>query len=130
MSFDYNAMRILYIDDDLEDIEIFQEAVNTVDPSIEFTSAHGGLEALAYLASCEALPDHIVLDINMPGMDGKRCLQEIRKEKAFDGINIIVSSTNGFPQDIEEIRALGAVFIQKAHSFSGLCQVVRDLKGN
>src|SRR5690606_22813166 len=123
-------MRILYIDDDLEDIEIFMEAVTAVDPTIEFSSARSGHEALAYLTSCAVLPDHIILDINMPGMDGKQCLQEIRKERCFDGINIIVSSTNGFPRDIEEINALGAVFLQKANSFNGLCQVVRDLKAS
>lgn len=122
-------MRILYIDDDFEDIEIFQEAVSIVDPSIEFASARSGPEALAHLAASETLPDYILLDINMPGMDGKSCLREIRKEKRFDNIKVIVSSTNGFPADIDEIKSLGASFIQKASSFNGLCDVVRQLKG-
>jgi CheY-like chemotaxis protein len=120
-------MSILYIDDDLEDIDIFHEAVKTVDPSIEYSSATSGKEAFAFLSSTKVLPDHIVLDINMPGMDGKLCLQELRKDRKFDGINVVIYSTNSFPTDIERIESLGATFIRKANSFKDLCQIIRKL---
>ncbi len=120
-------MSILYIDDDMEDIEIFQEALKSVDPCIEYTSASSAREALDLLSSAHTVPDHIVLDINMPGMDGKMCLREIRKEKKFDNINVVVYSTNGFPKDIEYIQSLGAVFVRKANSFSELCDVIKSL---
>jgi CheY-like chemotaxis protein len=105
-------MSILYVDDDLEDTEIFQDAVRTVDPSIQYIVAHSG---------------KIVLDINMPGMDGRSCLQEIRKYDKFKGVNIVVYSTNSFPKDIEQIRSLGATFIRKANSFNDLCNMIRNL---
>jgi CheY-like chemotaxis protein len=69
-----------------------------------------------------------VLDFNMPGMDGKSCLKEIRQEKKFDEVNIIVYSTNGFPKDIEQIEAMGATFILKANSFDDLCDFIRKLR--
>ena len=120
-------LRILYVDDDLEDIEIFHEAVKAVDAPIQYTSATSAKEALEILQTLKALPDYIVLDINMPGMDGKRCLKEIRTEKRFDAIRIIIYSTNSFPQDIQQIEALGATFIRKANSFNELCQMVNYL---
>ena len=120
-------LRILYVDDDLEDIEIFHEAVKAVDPAIQYISATTAKEALDILNSKQALPHYIVLDINIPGMDGKLCLKEIRKEDRFDEIKIIVYSTNSFPKDIEQIEALGATFIRKANSFNELCDMVTQL---
>jgi CheY-like chemotaxis protein len=122
-------MSILYVDDDFEDIEIFHEAVKVVDASLQCLTANSGSEALVFLNSCDRLPDHIVLDINMPGMDGKQCLQEIRSDEKFDAVNIIIYSTNSFPTDIQEIESLGARFIKKANSFNDLCQMIGCLVG-
>ena len=122
-------MTILYVDDDFEDRDIFDEAVKAVDPSIQYLTANCGKEALMFLNTCDTLPNHIVLDINMPGMDGKQCLQEIRKDKKFDPINIIIYSTNSFPSDIQQIKSLNATFIKKANSFNDLCQMVGGLVG-
>lgn len=120
-------MSILYIDDDLEDIEIFQEATKAVDPSIQCLSVTSGRDALSLLHETETLPNHIVLDVNMPGMDGKSCLTEIRKEKKFDPINVIVYSTSSFPKDIEQVESMGARFALKASSFNELCSFIRKL---
>lgn len=121
-------MSILYVDDDIEDIEIFSEAIKTVDPSIGYNTARSAAEAIQLLQTCETLPNHVILDINMPVMDGKSCLTKIRQEKKFDPVNIIVYSTNSFPKDIEQIEALGARFIRKANSFDDLCSFIRQLK--
>lgn len=120
-------MSILYVDDDIEDIEIFQDAVNSVDPTIQYMSAQSGKELFEILNKLTVLPDHIILDINMPGMDGRLCLQEIRKQEKYNSINVIVYSTNSFPKDIEHIRSFGATFIRKANSFNDLCEIVRRL---
>lgn len=121
-------MSILYVDDDPEDIEIFQDAIKNVDPSIQILTAGTAADAFVLLNSTRSVPDHMILDINLPGMDGKRCLQEIRKEKRFDAINIIIYSTNSFPGDIREIECLKASFVKKANSFNDLCQMIRDLR--
>ena len=87
-------LSILYVDDHLEDIEIFHEAVKAVDASIQYTSATSAKQALEMLHASVTLPHYTVLDINMPGMDGKACLKEIRTQSRFDPIRIIVYSTN------------------------------------
>lgn len=123
-------MTILYVDDDIEDTEIFEDAVHAVDPSIEYLSANSAQQALDLLKSSDFLPDHIVLDINMPGMDGKTCLEKIRQDCRFNNINVLVYSTNSFPKDIHEIEALGSTFVKKANSFKDLCEIIRNLIGN
>ena len=120
-------MSILYVDDDFEDTEIFQDAVRTVDPAIQYIAAHSGKELFDLLNKDGVLPDHIVLDINMPGMDGRTCLQEIRKYPRFNSMNVIVYSTNSFPKDIAQIESMGATFIRKANSFNELCNIIRKL---
>ena len=120
-------MSILYIDDDPEDIEIFYEAVKTVDPTINYSSASSGTQAFELLHSSELLPSDIVLDINIPGMDGKLILEELRKEKKFDAINVLIYSTDSSPKDIEQIEALGSTFIKKANSFNELCHLIRKM---
>jgi CheY-like chemotaxis protein len=120
-------MTILYVDDDSEDIEIFHDAVRTVDPAIRYEAAVSGGEALTYLRTAATLPDYVILDINMPGMDGKMCLHEIREDPRLNGLNIIVYSTNSFPRDILEIESLNAVFVKKANSFNDLCDLVRRM---
>lgn len=120
-------MSILYIDDDPEDIEIFQDAIKTVDPSIACYSATSGREAFLFLNGLETLPDHIVIDINMPGMDGKTCLQELRKEKRFDSVNVIIYSTNSFSPDLEHFASMRATYMKKASSFNEICDMIRTL---
>ena len=120
-------MTILYVDDDAEDIEIFHDAVRTVDPSIRYEAALSGIEALSYLKITPTLPDYVILDINMPGMDGKLCLHEIRQDPRLAGLNIIIYSTNSFPRDILEIESLDATFVKKANSFNDLCDMIRRL---
>lgn len=123
-------MTILYVDDDIEDIEIFHDALLDVDASIQLLTARNGKDALALLGAADLLPNYIVLDINMPGMDGKSCLQEIRKEKRYDPIEIVIYSTNGFPQDIEKIESLRARFVRKANSFDDLRLMIRAMIDN
>jgi CheY-like chemotaxis protein len=120
-------MTILYVDDDSEDIEIFHDAVRTVDPTIRYEAALSGAEALGYLKLAQALPDYVILDINMPGMDGKMCLHEIRDDPRLSGLKIIVYSTNSFPRDILEIESLNATFVKKANSFNDLCNLIRRI---
>jgi CheY-like chemotaxis protein len=120
-------MTILYVDDDPEDVEIFHDAVRTVDPAIRYEAALSGVEALNYLKVATMLPDYVILDINMPGMDGKICLHEIRQDPRLKGLNIIVYSTNSFPRDILEIESLNATFVKKANSFNDLCDMIRRM---
>ena len=120
-------MTILYIDDDAEDLEIFRDALQVVDPSIHFMSLDNPREALAYLKSSNVLPEIVLIDMNMPGMNGKLCLQEIRNDKRLDSIRVMIYSTSSFPENIGDIESLGATFVRKANSFNELCELIGKL---
>jgi CheY-like chemotaxis protein len=120
-------MVILIVDDDAEDIELFGQAVNEVDPSITCVEAYNGLEALKVLKRNSFLPDFIFLDINMPLMNGRRCLEEIKKDDVYRSIPVIIYSTTSDERQIQECRELGADFLTKPDSFDVLITSLRRI---
>lgn len=124
-------MTILCIDDDLEDIELFSDAIKVVDPSITFLSALGGQEALRLLSIIQdagQLPNYAFLDINMPRMNGKDTLREIRKIERYRSMQIVMLSTGLSPRDHGDYTLLGADHLMsKATSFQDLCRKLKAI---
>ncbi len=122
-------MIVLCIDNDPEDIEFFCDAIKNIDPGITCLSALGGQGALDLLSSIkdnQLLPSYIFLDINMPQMDGKDTLKEIRKVARYNSVQIIMLSTGLNPQDTEQYKQLGASnFMSKANSFHDFCEKLK-----
>ena len=116
-------------DDDPDDVELFTEAVNEFDESIQCYSAMDGEEALKKLrAMLPALPDIIFLDLNMPRINGKQCLVEIKKTEKLNVVPVVIYSTSSIQHDIDETRRLGAVyFLTKPASFGELCKELSNI---
>lgn len=110
------------IDDDFDDQEIFSLALEQVDPSFTFVAAASGSEALVMLADKKlSVPDYIFLDLNMPRMNGKECLKEIKKFDHLRHIPVVIYSTSSMKNDIVETSVLGAAdFIIKPFNMSDL----------
>jgi CheY-like chemotaxis protein len=116
-------MVILYVDDDDEDWDFFNDAIKQIDPTIECTMASNGMAALDLLNSHSTLPDFIFLDINMPLMDGKTCLIELKKSDKFRHIPVVMYSTTSDTREINECYKLGAFdFLIKPNVFQKLCE--------
>jgi CheY-like chemotaxis protein len=113
-------MIILIVDDDAEDIELFTEAVEEIDSTINCVEAYNGLEALKVLNRNALLPNYIFLDINMPLMNGRKCLEEIKNNNNYRHIPVIIYSTTTDQKQIDECRKLGADFLTKPNSFDAL----------
>lgn len=113
-------MTILNVDDDLEDIEIFCDAVREIDPSIICLVAKSAEEALQILNSDIELPEYIFLDINMPKVDGNSCLRDIKKDSRLSKIPVIMYSTYSRKADIETYKSLGTRFLVKQNSYNDL----------
>ena len=79
------AKIVLCVDDDPDDRDLIRNAIFHVDPSYTVAHATNGKEALQYLqrASETELPCLVILDINMPVMDGKQTLVEIKRQKSL-----------------------------------------------
>jgi CheY-like chemotaxis protein len=122
------AKNCLLVDDDDDDREIFCLALAQADPSMKCSVARDGVEALAMLTSASDIPNYIFLDLNMPRMNGKECLREIRKTDRLKDVPVIIFSTSLLQKDIMETQTLGASsFITKPPSVDMLAQSLAGL---
>ena len=102
--------KILLVDDDVDDREIFREIVRDVDPEALVESAENGLEMIAELDKIpdDELPEMILLDQNMPRMTGKESLIYLKESPRFKHIPVIVYSTYQVKDFYLECLELGA----------------------
>ena len=111
-------MLIIYADDDPEDVETFCDAIKAISDTIKCIWAKDGKEMLEILDSLVVLPDYVFLDINMPNVNGKECLRNIRADKRFRPIPVVIYTTSSRPADREELKQLGATdYIVKSNTF-------------
>lgn len=94
------------IDDDADDREMFELALNEINPKIEYLTASSGEEGLRMLDTSEIIPTYIFLDLNMPKMDGWECLREIKKRPQLKHIPVIILSTAQWLKDRIELQKL------------------------
>lgn len=127
-------MKILFIDDDPDDTDLFCEVVAFLNETelvsiqhrtIECLTANSGCAAVEILRRLEAPPDLIFMDINMPMMSGKECLQHLKHLEKYAKIPIVMLSTTCTDDQIKELKMLGAVdCITKPTSFNGLVKLL------
>lgn len=131
-----NTISILIVDDDVEDCQMIREALSESRLLNEVEFLHDGEQLLAYLNQRHGesiqdgnmLPGLILLDLNMPRMDGREALREIKKHPHLQLIPIIVLTTSQAEEDIVRSYNLGAnSFITKPIEFHSLVQVMRDI---
>lgn len=120
---------ILAVDDDAEDSEFFCDAIQEIDSSIVVMKARNGEDALHLLENHLLLPDFIFLDINMPMMDGKTCLQEIKKIEKLKDVPVIMYSTSSNKAEILQFKSMGAGFLVKPNHFSKLVRSLSFILG-
>lgn len=110
---------ILLADDDEDDVIVFKLAVKDLPGTILLTHVNDGEKLLLKLE--EMLPDIIFLDINMPCKDGKQCLKEIRANRRYDVVPVVMLTSLGYTSYIEETYNAGAnLFVIKPASISDL----------
>jgi len=98
-----NQKKILAVDDDLFILELISEITAS---KWELGTCYSGAEALMRIPAY--LPDLILLDIVMPGLNGFEVCQQIRSNKRWSNIKIIFVSGRNQTKDIEKAYALGA----------------------
>jgi CheY-like chemotaxis protein len=123
------AKTILLIDDDEDDRSLFHDALKEIDGSIRCITSVNGQDGLLLLNdTSENLPDFIFLDLNMPCMNGKQCLAEIKKDSRLSNIPVIIYSTTNRPEDEVEMKKLGAAcFVTKPALFREICSAIVNI---
>ena len=120
---------ILYVEDDHDDVLIISEAFEKYTDHLRVIHAHHGHEALEILKIMNlegSLPCLIILDINMPVMDGRETLAEIRRNKDYSNIPIVIFSTSRNVLDKKFAENLGADFISKPMQYSDMESMVKE----
>ena len=120
-------MKCLLVDDDLDDHEIFAMALEELSLQVELTSVYSAGQALELLRAGSVCPDYIFLDLNMPRMDGKQCLTEIKRIAGAGSIPVIIYSTSSEIRDLVDVQRLGAeAYIVKSSSIKELVSALTD----
>ena len=127
---------ILLVEDNPDDVELTRLAFAEAGEPHRLHVVRDGAEALDYLlgrgrhAGREVadLPALVLLDLNLPLLDGREVLQAIRAEDATRRLPVVVLTTSAEPFDVEQAYALGAnSYIQKPVEFERFVEVVRQI---
>lgn len=127
---------ILIVEDSPEDYETTIRALKKAGISNNTNHCEDGDEALDYLFRRGAYTDPeksprpgvILLDLNLPGTDGREVLAEIKKSDALKKIPVIVLTTSSDERDIEQCYADGAnSYIQKPVDLTGFFEAIQRL---
>jgi DNA-binding response OmpR family regulator len=112
-------MKVLLVDDEEEFVKTLAERIEMRE--VKSKVALNGEEALKTMD--EDLPDVMVLDLKMPGIDGLEVLR--RAKKAYPGVQIIMLTGHGSEKDEKEARRLGVFeYLQKPVEFEKLMRTI------
>jgi CheY-like chemotaxis protein len=125
---------VLLVEDDPGDVELTREGLAAGKLHVNLHTVDDGLQALSYLRREEPYadsvrPDIILLDLNLPRMDGRETLKEIKADACLRSIPVVVLTTSEADTDILKCYDLGAsCYITKPVGFDAFLKVVKSLE--
>ncbi len=128
-------IKILVADDDPDDCVLVRKAVFRLKAPYDLFFVSDGVQLLDFLygrgiysSPVPQRPDLILLDLNMPKLDGRAALSLIKKDKDLKCIPVVIFSTSNAPSDMEFTLKLGAKsFITKPGSFGEFKSIIASL---
>jgi chemotaxis family two-component system response regulator Rcp1 len=128
---------ILLVEDNPADVKITQRAIRESALPVELLVVRDGQEAVDYLlregshAHDEGWrnPDLILLDLNLPRLNGRQVLERIRTTPALRAVPVVVLTTSNRREDVREMYAAGAnTYIEKPQDFARFVQVLQTIQ--
>lgn len=107
---------VLYADDDYDDLELVRDAFKQHSKNVDLVTVTDGFEVLSFLKNLsplDAAPCLIILDINMPRLNGKDTLVQLRQMERFKDVPTILFTTSTQPQDKAFAHQYKAGFLTK-----------------
>ena len=129
-----DARTILIVDDNASDIDLLQIALEESGVTADVQTAGDGRQAIAVLEQAErgagaARPDVIVLDLNMPIMNGHELLARLQSDERLRRIPVVVLTTSDAPNDRNRCLGLGArEYLVKPRRFADFAPLVARLR--
>lgn len=128
-----NSLFILIAEDDSDDRFLMQKALEETGKDIKIKFVENGVELIDHLNETRAqengnYPGFILLDLNMPKMDGREVLKNIKSDSEFKKIPVVVFSTTKNQMEVKRCYDLGAnTYIVKPVNFDSLVETIQDI---
>jgi chemotaxis family two-component system response regulator Rcp1 len=127
------ALEVLLVEDNPGDVRLIQEAFRDTDRSIHLQIASDGVEAMAYLRhegphAHAARPDLVLLDLNLPKMDGREVLANIKQDDSLNTIPTVILTASHAEADIVKSYQLRAnCYLCKPTHLEGFASLVKSI---
>jgi CheY-like chemotaxis protein len=119
---------ILIIEDNEDDYEAAERSFRQAHFVNPISWCRTGQEALDFLQRGRRPADLILLDLNLPGMGGRRVLEAVKADPALKSIPVVILTAIADSRDVESCLALGAsTHIPKPVDFQGLTEAIRTM---
>lgn len=121
---------IAIVDDDADDREIIRDAFEASFEGQEYVFLDNGDKLLDYLnqRAAERPPSLIMLDLNMPGKDGKEILKLLKTDDRYRAVPAVVFTTSSSHRDRQAVYDLGAnCFVTKPDTFNKLVDLTASI---
>jgi len=117
----------------MDDQYVIRDAIENLNVKHEFTSVYNGLELINLLKGSgktgeKIIPDLIIMDLNMPLLDGLGALSQIKANEELRDIPVYILSTSRFEYDKQKAMELGASnFYSKPFQFEELKDIIKEI---
>jgi CheY-like chemotaxis protein len=119
-------LSILLVDDDLDEYDLFTSALKQVSNDYKLIHITGCDDLFSTISNHK--PDIVFLDINMPAISGIECLKNIRAEKNFASLPIVIYSTSNNRKNIEQAYENKAnLYVVKPYSLQGIIKALEKI---
>ena len=124
-------IRILMVDDSPWDRELARLALRNLKVANELDTAEDGEQALEILRDAEApRPDLILMDLNMPGMDGRELLAALKEDELLKAIPVVILTSSAADEDVSHAYSHHcAGYIRKPVDMEGLITIAQAIEG-
>ena len=126
-------VRILYAEDNLDDVELLRAALELSPVEVDLHHVENGIACMRSLRSeagdeSHLPPDLLLLDLNMPMMDGFEVMEEIVRDESLRSLPVVVLTTSGDPEDVERMYRLRcSSYIRKPLELQGFVRAVQTM---
>jgi CheY-like chemotaxis protein len=129
-----NPIQVLLVEDNPADVDLMRETIEHSKLHLCVAAVKDGVEAIRYLRAEEPYtaaprPDLILLDLNLPRMNGRQVLASVKNDADFRGIPVVVLTSSTAEQDIVQSYALGAnCYVQKPVDLRAFQAIVKQVE--